>query len=151
LWLAICSPIERNPSRQSTAESAANRLRTVAERAPSVPIHAPLSPIFFAALAPEASFGMVPLTAINDASSGERAAPHSVLPARSDDKIFAAEAHSPRVSNAANSVAAVQTSGLFIARSELGAARTLVHVGEVSRAFVRERGGGSASDRPIAR
>ena len=74
----------------------------------TAPTNALAEPIFFAALAS----GMLSRNTIDDASTSRKAAPHPLFPAHSDDKIFANEAPSARTSNAANSVAAMQTSVL---------------------------------------
>jgi hypothetical protein len=83
----------------------------------TTPIHTLVSPIFFAALVPEASSGMVS----GDGSSSRMAAFHPLFPAHSGDKIFANEAPPARTWSAPKAVAATRTSSFFVARSELGA------------------------------
>jgi hypothetical protein len=90
-------------------------LRNASSTAPN---NALAAPIFFAALAS----GMLSRATIDDASSSRKAAPDPLFPAHSDDKIFATEAPSARTSNAADSVAAMQTSNLFVAHSTPGGA-----------------------------
>jgi len=77
------------------------------------PINALAAPIFFAALAPEASSGWVSL----DSSSSKKAALHPLFPAHSDDKRFADERRSIGTSVDAKAAASVQAANLFVARS----------------------------------
>jgi len=119
------------------APGAATRLRAASECAP---IRALVSPIFFAILAPEASFAVLSWTAIADTLSSRKVAPHPHLPpdnilagaaylaeifgrwpAHSDDRIFADEAHSIHTSGAAKAAASVQAANLSVARSAPGA------------------------------
>jgi hypothetical protein len=87
---------------------------------PAVRISAPSdalgAPLFFAGATPKALSGSNADGDVNDSGTRKKAAPHPLFPPRSDDKIFAGDAHSDDVLSNRQNVISLRTAGLFVAR-----------------------------------